>query len=156
MKLKTLLALNLVAMFAVLAVVAGPPAYAKARALITGADIQDSSLTGADVQNGSLTRADLAGSVGASPKTVARFASNGRTGSGQVYATAKCLAGEYLVNGGVEFSAADTGDGDLGTSEPVDDTADGVPDGWLARGWITKEGYPLSIFVTAYCAPIIP
>lgn len=64
MKLKTLLALNLVAMFAGLAVVAGPPAFSAGKRLLTGADIQDSSLTGADVQNGSLSAADMDSSVG--------------------------------------------------------------------------------------------
>jgi hypothetical protein len=58
-RLKTLLSLNLLAMLAVIAVVAGPPAYAKGKALITGADVQDSSLTGADVLDGSLGAADL-------------------------------------------------------------------------------------------------
>lgn len=64
MKLKRHLpTLNVLALVVVLLMVVGPPAYAAGKKLITGADVQDSSLTGADVQNGSLASADLDGAL---------------------------------------------------------------------------------------------
>lgn len=131
MKIKTLLSLNLVAMFAVLVVVAGPPAYAKGRALITGADVQDSSLTGADVkdgslsgsdvQDGSITSADVDASVGRIPvetytEVVTKTIPAGQPGG----VSAQCrdtndqvISGSYyLANDGEAFRATSVGAAD--------------------------------------------
>lgn len=61
--------LNVLAVALALAIVAGPPAYSAGKRLITGADVQDSSLTGADIQDGTVSGADLASGLEPKPDT---------------------------------------------------------------------------------------
>lgn len=143
-RLKTLLSLNLIAMLAVIAVIAGPPAYAKGRALITGADVQDSSLTGADVQNGTLAGSDIAdGSVAADKldASTARMPSETYTVTDErtvapgatAFGVAGCRdANDEIINGGYSTSGLYTeltAFANAGTDAP--DAVTG-PDNWAA------------------------